>query len=352
MRMMVIGSCTKSKMDLEAALFINAMLLRCAVFFTLLSCLVAAFGQEQSPAKPAQTPIVITLAPQPPLPWYLRPEWIGVVITGVYVVIAGLTLLAIKKQANLLQQQIQDARAVNRDASLIAQNTLGAIERQASSMSEQTKLFRESVDAAKASAEATKKSAEAAKASADIAVGAAIPRLAIHQFEAATNGEDAVTPEAFFRFPRLRITIKNHGQTPAFLKWWSLCFGCDELPEVPDYDGPGAGIVLKDTVIQAGEEFTLPVLEFMRTTEFSPEDVQAILKREKIFSAFGYVCYGDVFGNPLWRFKFCYTVLNIFGGVQPCDWWEGFAPPAYFGIDHFPTKGLTEQGSGPLVPTT
>jgi hypothetical protein len=309
-----------------AGLFIVLWVAAGALLFSIAVSGVAGVGQQQ-PA-PTSPPTIVVPEPQDkPLPRFVRPEWVIVYVTVVYSAFTFFQWWTLRRQAKSLEQQIKDARVANEGASKTAQNTLDAIERQATSMGEQTVLLRESVEAAKAGA-------EAARASADIAVGTAIPRLAIHEFEAASYGESVVTPEAFFRFPRLRITVKNHGRTPAFLKWWSLCFSCEELPEIPVYGGPGEGVVLRNIVVRAGEKYTLPVLEFMRTREFSSEDVQAILERNKLFTAYGYVCYGDVFGNPLWRFKFCYNVLNVFGGSQICDWWEGFAPPAYFGIDH------------------
>jgi hypothetical protein len=183
---------------------------------------------------------------------------------------------------------------------------------------------------------AAQKSADAAKTSADIAVGVSIPTRVVHELGKGDVG--AANVEAFFQYPKIKITIKNHGQTPAFLKWWSLCFSCEDLPEIPIYDGPGNGMILDKVVVQPDAICTLPELFYPHRQEFSMEDVKAIISREKPFHVYGYVCYGDIFGNPLRRLKFCETVLNIFGNEAICDWWEGFAPPAYTGIEQFPTK--------------
>ncbi len=48
-------------------------------------------------------------SPEKPLPRFERPEWIIVYVTVVYVVIAGLTLVAILKQANLMERQTRIA---------------------------------------------------------------------------------------------------------------------------------------------------------------------------------------------------------------------------------------------------
>jgi hypothetical protein len=152
-----------------------------------------------------------------------------------------------------------------------------------------------------------------------------------------------VTAEAFFQFPKVKITIKNYGQTPAFLRWWSLCFTCESLPETPVYEGPAIGMVLDKIVIDPGGTLTLSDLPYWHRQEFAMEDVGAIVKREKQFHAYGYVCYGDIFGNPIRRLKFCQTVLNVYGGELICDWWEGLAPPEYTGTDQIPFQENAQQ---------
>jgi hypothetical protein len=115
------------------------------------------------------------------------------------------------------------------------------------------------------------------------------------------------------------------------------------MPEVPIYGGPASGMILDKIVVQPNDIFTLPDVHFLHRQEFSIEDVKAIVSRKKPFHVYGYVCYGDVFGNPLRRLKFCETVLNIFGGPTVCDWWEGFAPPDYSGTEDFPSTKNAEE---------
>lgn len=225
--------------------------------------------------------------------WFLKPEWVMVWATTAYALIALATLLAIRAQASTMEKSIAVAR----------------------------------------------ESADAAKRSADIAIGVSIPTLVVHELGLGDVGAAGI--EAFFQYPRMKILIKNYGQTPAFLKWWSLCFSCEDLPEVPIYDGPGDGMILDKLVVQPNEICTLPELFYPHRQEFSMEDAKAIAKREKPFRVYGYICYGDIFGNPLRRLKFCETVLNVFGDESICDWWEGFAPPAYTGIEQFPTNQST-----------
>jgi hypothetical protein len=227
-------------------------------------------------------------------------------------------------------------------AGYMALRTLRAISRQADLMKTQADHMEAQTGILKDSVAAAQKSADAAKISADIAAGVSVPTLVIHEFE--TGDVGAADVRAFFQFPKVKISVKNYGNTPAFLKWWSLCFSCEDLPEVPIYDGPGDGMILDKIVVQPNETYTLPGLFYPHRQEFSLDDVEAIVNREKLFCAYGYICYGDIFGNTLRRLKFCETVLNITPGYEAiCDWWEGLAPPAYTGIEQFPPKKPTQH---------
>jgi hypothetical protein len=217
-------------------------------------------------------------------------------------------------------------RSYVRDTRTLARTSVQQIDK----LKEQTEILRQSV----ATAQVT---ADAAKTSADVAAGMSIPTLIIHQFGVGDVGNDSA--EAFFQYPKIRITVKNYGQTPALLKWWSICFTCEDLPEFPVYWGhPGSGIHLEKAVVQPGQLFTLPDLAFFHRRQFSPEDIRAIISREKTFNAYGYICYGDLFNHPLRRLKFCETVLNVFGDGQICDWFGELAPPAYRGTEQFPMQ--------------
>ena len=224
-------------------------------------------------------------------------------------------------------------------AGWLAYITLRAIKRQAGHMERQTKILEDSVAVAQ-------RAADAAKISADIAARMSVPTLVIHEFGVGDVGAAGV--EAFFQCPKIKITVKNYGQTPAILKWFCTCCTCEELPDVPVYEGPGCGIVLEKVVVQPGAEYTLPNLMYLQGEEFSPEDVRAIINREKLFCAYGYICYGDILGNPLRRLKFCETVLNIFGDDETiCDWHGEIGPAAYTGTDHFPAREPKQQESNP-----
>jgi hypothetical protein len=78
-------------------------------------------------------------APEMPLPRFERPEWVLVYITAVYVLIAWLTLRAIKKQAKSMAQQVIDAQNASTAAATVATNTLNAMGRQADLMEDTAK---------------------------------------------------------------------------------------------------------------------------------------------------------------------------------------------------------------------
>ncbi len=184
--------------------------------------------------------------------------------------------------------------------------------------------------------EATQKSANAAKVSADIAAGVSVPTLVIDEFD--LGNPPGASLEAMLQFPTTKLVVKNYGQTPAFLRSWSVIFTCEELPEVPDYfNHPGCGIVLEKVVIQPNESYTFPYLMHWQRQQFSDDDVNAIMEKRKLFNVYGCVNYGDIFGNPIRRLKFCETALNLFPGNSPSImWFSQLAPTAYRGTDLMP----------------
>ena len=200
----------------------------------------------------------------------------------------------------------------------------------------------------KKTVEATQKSADAAKISADIASRVSVPTLVVEKFGFGYTGSASMA--AILQFPNVEVVIKNYGQTPAFLRSWTIIFTCEDLPEIPVYaDHPGCGIVLEKEVVKPGESYTLPKLDSFRRQKFSDDDIKAILNREKLFVAYGYICYGDLFGNPLKRHKFCEFVLNI--GDNWAQWTESFSGPPYIGTDDRPIKQTVSQQGTKTQPT-
>jgi hypothetical protein len=89
-------------------------------------------SQPPSPANPDETQ-------EKPLPRLIRPEWVIVYVTIAYAVFTWLTLRAIRKQADTMEQQATDARNAAAAAVLTTQATLNAINRQADTMEAQNK---------------------------------------------------------------------------------------------------------------------------------------------------------------------------------------------------------------------
>lgn len=219
-------------------------------------------------------------------------------------------------------------------------NQWRTMSKQLTEMAAQTALLDKYVAETKTIASATIVSANAAKISADIAAGVSIPKLVIHEF-AARNAGAAALP-AMLQLPNIKLVINNYGQTPALLRSWSILFTCEELPTIPVYSGqPGCGIVLTNEVIQPNEPYTLTVVHHWNRQEFSLDEVEAIIDNRKTLNAYGYVCYSDIFGNPLQRFKFFATALNL--SDTWIDWRTELAPDAYVGTDRFPYKKSGDQ---------
>jgi hypothetical protein len=181
-------------------------------------------------------------------------------------------------------------------------------------------------------AQATEIAANAAKLSADIGYAVTIPTLRIEKFETETVVDiESASLESTLRQPDVRIVIKNHGQTPAFLRAWCLIFSCEPLPSTPVYKGTMCGLSLEKEVVKPADSFTMPEIGSWKKQSLSDEDVQAIIQRRKELRAYGYILYGDLFGNPVKRLKFCEVALNFWtGGIQwASEWKRDYA--AYWG---------------------
>jgi hypothetical protein len=224
--------------------------------------------------------------------------------------------------------------------------TLKAIERQSVSMRRQTTHLRHSVVYARRSARAAKKSADAANVSADIAARVSIPTLMIETFELRKTG--AASLAATLQCPRVNIVVRNCGQTPAFPTSWGIIFTTEELPDVPVYTGqPGCGVPLEKIIIKSGDTYTLPQLFFPRQQWIAVEDAQAITEQRKILVAYGYICYRDLFDNPLRRLKFCEIAINFVEGVEPnetvCQWISESPSSPFVGTDRPAQRKAQEQ---------
>jgi hypothetical protein len=247
-----------------------------AVIVALLClCTIAVTGQpNQTPAKGEQSaePKSAPLTPAPnnnittyyaerpddnPPKWYAaieRPDWW-------LVFIALLTGSAVAYQA----KEMRDSTDVMRGQLTAMQGQIGQME---SSGVQTTALIA-----------AAQKSADAARISADIVAKVSVPTLKISEFK--IGPVNVSSNLAFFRRPKFEITVKNWGQTPAFLWSWTLEMTCENLPEIPVYSGIASGMPLEKQVIRGGGTFTLPEVGFPRQHDFSVDDALAVSEQQK-----------------------------------------------------------------------
>ena len=80
-------------------------------------------------------------APEKPLPRFVRPEWVIVYITTIYVAFSILTWLAIKRQVNRMDQQRMDNNRSGADNLVALNRQIAALESQASVMDRQREDF-------------------------------------------------------------------------------------------------------------------------------------------------------------------------------------------------------------------
>jgi hypothetical protein len=288
---------------------------------------------SRSPAaENAQKPVVIRELP----PVSVTKDWLDktyIAFTGILIVVGIVGVRAAYKTLGEIK--------VQREA---MQGQLTAIQGQLAQATQQTGELKAASEIALVAAQAAVVNAKAAKVSADIAAAVSIPTLKIERF--ATGNAGAANIRAILQFPKVSITIKNYGQTAAFLQWWSIMFTCEELPDIPVYSGNSYGMPLDKEVVHPNHSYTLPDLNFIQRPQISLDDVEAIIRREKILTVCGYVCYGDLFDNPIRRLKFCEFTLNVWeageeGGIDWCQETD----PNYSGTDLLPvSKSSSGQG--------
>jgi len=280
--------------------------------------------QKSTPTPPAPNNNITTYyaehSDDNPPKWYAaleRPDWW-------IVVIAAVTGFAVFYQA----REMKEATDVMRGQLKAMQDQIGQME--ASGVQTAALI---------ASAQ---RSADAAKISADIAARVSVPTLVVEKFEVGETG--VANLEAFLQYPQISMTIKNCGQTPAFLKWWTIIFTAEDLPEIPVYNkGPAYGMPLDKVIVDANKSYTLPPLSFPHRTELPLKDARAIIDRQAMLNVYGFICYGDLFGNPWRRLKFCETALNLIDGEKPLIQWVDFGEPGYVGTDQFPANNPSGQ---------
>jgi len=224
---------------------------------------------------------IIPVAEAPPTVWRYR-EWIAyganlvLVLVGIGGVVAACyTLRFIKKQTSTLNDQ----------ANHMASQTLVLIE----------------------TLKATQRSAEAADISARTAMGVAIPTLMLSEFSFGATGSADLA--AIYQYPNLRIAVTNYGQSPAFLKEWTVIFHCGDLPRVPIYTH--SYTYEMEEVLDAGKPHFLGGGSVRPRHFFSDSEVSQMVGNHRELHVYGYVVYGNVFDAKLRRLKFSKVLWAI-----------------------------------------
>lgn len=192
--------------------------------------------------------------------------------------------------------------------------TWRAIQTQADHMERQTAILASSVAAAQ-------KSAIAADMSAKAAMGVAVPFLILEEFRFLPSATQTLVED--LKLPQFRISVKNFGQSPAFLKSYAVEFTCEELPKILTYPSllhydpivavePGTSRTLEED----GSLFAGPIPE---------DDAVAIASGKKTLTIYGCVWYGDVFGPEVHKLLFARYAVE-FPGVMwiDCDLGERY----------------------------
>jgi hypothetical protein len=180
--------------------------------------------------------------------------------------------------------------------------TLGQIRTQAGHMEDQTPILRDSVAAAQ-------QSAEAAETSAKAAMGVAVPTLVIQKFWIGPRG--AADVAATLQAPKVDIVLKNYGQSPAFLKSYSVMVTCDKLSDLPThpYYSPtyfnGVCVVEPNTAYPVGDNVSL-------TRPITDADISDLLDKTKYLTIYGVFSYGNIFDSSVKDLRFCKR-LSDFG---------------------------------------
>jgi hypothetical protein len=191
----------------------------------------------------------------------------------------------------------------------LMESTLGAIETQANEMAlqhdemeRQAGYMKDQTEILGKSVAATQKAADAAEKSAKAAMGVAVPTLMLHKFKFVRDPE-VYDDRTFLRFPKIEVTVRNFGQSPAFLKAWGFQFVWEEeLPPKPIYDFPYPCDT--EEVIEPRDTYTLDP-ETTQATGPTPEVViDDLIARRKYLTVYGFVSYGDIFGSPIRYMKF------------------------------------------------
>jgi hypothetical protein len=174
-------------------------------------------------------------------------------------------------------------------------------------------LASSSADAARVTAKATALAAVAAETSAKAAMGVAIPVLRLDDFRFLPSANQMLGGD--LEVQPLRISVKNYGQTPAFLKSFAVEFTCEDLPEALEY--PSLIHFDPVVVLESGKSHPIEEGGLVPWNPIPEEEAEGIKSGSKVLTVYGCVWYGDVFGATIHTLTFKRWAANF--GVSGSD---------------------------------
>jgi hypothetical protein len=282
---------------------------RILLMVILLSVPLCAQTPEAKSTPAAQQSITVSKLPpvtiaKNGIDWAVLANYLLVAVGVGGIAVAIWTLCYIRQQVNEMRRQRK-----------LMLGTLKAIQAQAGHMERQTKILEDSVTAAQTSANAAEKSATAA-------MGVAVPVLMLEEFRLIPSASQTLVDD--LKMPRMSISVKNYGQSPAFLTSFAVQFTCEELPQVLSYPS-----LLHFDPVEALESRQIRQLEAAEVSPWSPfseEDAEAIASGTKTLTVYGCVWYGDVFGTTIHLLPFARYAVEIGSGATwiDCDLGERY----------------------------
>lgn len=238
-------------------------------------------NQAESASTPVHPPVAAPCSKENPcyvqdaalekaLPRWRRPDWVIVYVTIIYSFITWLTLRSIKRQADLLERQINETNVSMEASSKIASDTLIALKQQASAMDTQNAAIRKR------------------------------ERARLMFIFPPRNDPDFSTPwrtatdegeEMMFKFG---VGFRNHGISKAFSVKAGMNF------QIRDKDSPFVHDFFMDVpvpnVIPGGEEGDDPLRIWLETL-ISVAEVDKVSNGTAELHVYGQITYVDVFDD-------------------------------------------------------
>jgi len=157
-------------------------------------------------------------------------------------------------------------------------------------------------------------------------MGIAIPVLVLQELQFENHGG---TYKGLFEYPVFKLSVKNFGDSPAFLKSYAVVLGTDELPDDPAYPEQPWNIDMHE-VVDASSSYTLSEGRSAPRDKPDAKMLEVLVSKKNWPVVYGFVTYGDVFGSAIHTMKFSKIFFEIESdGTDPLT--MDFGGPKYTG---------------------